>query len=134
MLIHHSKYIQSVTLDFFNRIAIEREILQLGKQIKLSDFFEILDVVSVKLKCLEVLELQDFFVNFYEVIVGEVDPLEAIRFPEYVFCQCIVHVFQIPKAVIIKKQSINMQYHFLLPRSLFATFLLLATSHNSVLG
>ena len=69
--------------------------------LKLSNLFEISDEITLKLERLKLFEFQDLWVNFDEIVVGEVKPLESIGFIKNILAERMLQTCQLSNLIIV---------------------------------
>lgn len=71
---------KSVEGDFLDRISVKRQGFEHFERFKLSNFNEVLNVISVKVQDLEVLEQQQLVAYVANLVKGHVQPCDQFRF------------------------------------------------------
>lgn len=69
VLIHDSEHPHAVALDLFNGVTEESQILQVLQGLQLPRLFQVCNVVSMQIKCLQGGEAQQFVVNLLKEVV-----------------------------------------------------------------
>ena len=65
-------------MDRLDRVVIQRQRLQVSKAIEFLGFLEVLDVVTMQIECLKILELKEVSLNRLLIVVGEVEPDQVL--------------------------------------------------------